>query len=85
MPRYDYRCAESECREEFEVERSMSDPTETTCSKCGSANVSRIWNMFIRTKGSTPDVGQKSSSSSSSGTRSGGCGSCSTHSCGTCH
>jgi putative FmdB family regulatory protein len=82
MPSYDYRC--QECREPFSVERSMNDPTETSCEQCGSTNVSRIWNMFIRSAGTTPDVGQgQSSKKSTSG--GGGCGSCSSHSCGTCH
>lgn len=79
MPKYDYRCRE--CRETFEIERSMSDPTQTTCLFCNSTDVARIWNLFMQTKG-TPDVGQGSSRGSSSA---GNCGSCSTHSCGTCH
>ncbi|MFA6209958.1 MAG: zinc ribbon domain-containing protein [Candidatus Obscuribacterales bacterium] len=83
MPSYDYRC--QECRVAFTVERSMSDPTDTNCADCGSANVSRIWNMILRSSGSTPDVGQGSKSSGSSSSKSsGGCGSCSTHSCHSC-
>jgi putative FmdB family regulatory protein len=82
MPSYDYRC--QECREPFTVERSMSDSSETNCEQCGSTNVSRIWNMFIRSGGTTPDVGQGQAKKSSSG-GGGGCGSCSSHSCGTCH
>jgi putative FmdB family regulatory protein len=73
MPSYDYRC--TDCREPFTVERSMKDSTETNCEHCGSENVSRIWNMFIRSSGITQDVGQGRSSAPapSSG---GGCGSC---------
>ncbi|MBU6452082.1 MAG: zinc ribbon domain-containing protein [Cyanobacteria bacterium REEB67] len=85
MPSYDYRC--QECREAFTVERSMTDSSETSCSHCGSANVSRIWNMFIRSGGTTPDVGQGTRSSSSSSAKSSGghgCGSCTSHSCSTC-
>ncbi|MBP9091429.1 zinc ribbon domain-containing protein [bacterium] len=85
MPSYDYRC--QECRVAFTVERSMNDPSDTNCAECGSANVSRIWNMILRSSGSTPDVGQSSKSGSKSGASSGsggGCGSCSTHSCHSC-
>lgn len=73
MPSYDYRC--TDCREPFTVERSMKDSTETSCAHCGSENVSRIWNMFIRAGGTTPDVGQGQAAPAkkSSG---GGCGSC---------
>jgi putative FmdB family regulatory protein len=82
MPLYEYRC--QKCREVFGVERSMTDETPANCSQCGSGDVSRIWNAVIRTGGSTPDVGQGTSSKSSS-SGGGGCGSCSSHSCGTCH
>lgn len=73
MPSYDYRC--TDCREPFTVERSMKDSSETNCEHCGSQNVSRIWNMFIRTSGITQDVGQgrAAAPAPSSG---GGCGSC---------
>lgn len=81
MPYYDYRC--KACREVFTVERSMSEDASTAaCSQCGSEDVSRIWNAFIRSGGITPDVGQGVSSKTKS---SGGCGSCSSHSCGSCH
>lgn len=83
MPYYEYRC--QECREVFGVERSMSESSEAcNCDKCGSDNVSRIWNAFIRSGGITPDVGQGSSARKTS-SGGGGCGSCSSHSCGTCH
>ena len=82
MPSYDYRC--QECREPFSVERSMNDSPETSCAQCGSGNVSRIWNMAIRSGGTTPDVGQGASRKSSGG-GGGGCGSCSSGGCGTCH
>ncbi|MBS1999471.1 MAG: zinc ribbon domain-containing protein [Cyanobacteria bacterium SZAS LIN-2] len=82
MPSYDYRC--QECREPFTVERSMSDSSETSCTACGSSNVSRIWNMFIRSGGTTPDVGQGSARKANSSSGGHSCGSCSSHSCGTC-
>ena len=83
MAQYDYRC--KDCREVFTIERSMTaESTDCACQKCGSGDVTRIWNAFIRAGGTTPDVGQgtKSSKTSSGG---GGCGSCSSSSCGTCH
>jgi putative FmdB family regulatory protein len=83
MPQYDYRCLD--CRQVFTIERSMSDSVEPACQACGSCNSSRIWNMVLRSGGISQDVGQGASSSSSSSTKSkGGCGSCSSHSCGTC-
>jgi putative FmdB family regulatory protein len=82
MPSYDYRC--QECRQAFQVERSMNDPAVAQCDGCGSENVSRIWNAFIRSGGITPDVGQGTAKKTSGG-GGGGCGSCSSHSCGTCH
>lgn len=84
MPMYEYRC--QDCREVFGVERSMSEVSEKeNCTACGSSSVSRIWNAFIRAGGVTPDVGQGSTKSASSSGGGGGCGSCSSHSCGTCH
>jgi len=81
MPVYEYRC--QECRTVFGVDRSMNDTSATSCQDCGSESVSRIWNAFIRSGGITPDVGQGTSrTKSKSG---GGCGSCSSHACGTCH
>jgi putative FmdB family regulatory protein len=83
MPQYDYRCLD--CRQVFTIERSMSDSGEPNCESCGSANASRIWNMVLRTGGIAQDVGQGASSSTSGASKSkGGCGSCSSHSCGTC-
>jgi putative FmdB family regulatory protein len=81
MPVYEYRC--QECRKVFGIERSMSDSSQASCQECGSENVSRIWNAFIRSGGITPDVGQGTNSAKKSS--GGGCGSCSSHSCGTCH
>ncbi len=83
MPFYEYRCGE--CREVFGIERSMSESSDSAaCAQCGSADVHRVWNAFIRSGGITPDVGQgaQTKSKTKSG---GGCGSCSSHACGTCH
>ncbi|MBC7999246.1 MAG: zinc ribbon domain-containing protein [Leptolyngbya sp.] len=82
MAVYDYRC--KDCRVTFTIERPMTaDSTDCACSDCGSKEVTRIWNAFIRSGGSTPDVGQNSKSEKTSG-GGGGCGSCSTHSCSSC-
>lgn len=84
MAVYDYRC--KDCRVTFTIERPMSaDSSDTSCADCGSKDVTRIWNAFIRAGGTTPDVGQNSSSGkTSSKGGGGGCGSCSTHSCSSC-
>ncbi len=84
MPYYEYRC--QDCRSVFGEDRSMNEDSQPACESCGSQTVNRIWNAYIRSGGITPDVGQgrntKSGASSSGG---GGCGSCSSHACGTCH
>ncbi len=80
MPNYDYRC--SDCQENFTVERSMKDSSATCCDHCGSEKVARIWNMFIRSGGITPDVGQGAKTATKK--KSGGCGSCCATSCGSC-
>ncbi len=82
MPQYDYRC--QDCRQLFTIERSMTETVEPACQACGSSNASRIWNAFILAGGSTQDVGQGTSQAGASSKKS-GCGSCSSHSCGTCH
>ena len=40
MPTYEYRC--SACNIEFEVEKRMSEPIETPCKSCGSADTRRL-------------------------------------------
>ncbi|MBI1270928.1 hypothetical protein GC174_10895 [bacterium] len=83
MPQYDYRC--QECRKVFTVERSMNESSECSCEHCGSEDVSRIWNMFIRASGVTPDLGQGTTKGGSSRSKSkGGCGSCCATSCANC-
>jgi putative FmdB family regulatory protein len=81
MPSYDYRC--SDCQSNFTIEKSMSDDSKPNCTSCGSTNASRIWNAFILTSGSTPDYGQSTKKTQTT-TKKSGCGSCSSHSCGTC-
>lgn len=85
MPQYDYRC--QDCRQLFTIERSMNESYDPDCTHCGSSKATRIWNAFIMAGGSTDDVGQGAScdSSSSPVKKGGGCGSCSSHSCGSCH
>lgn len=81
MPSYDYRC--KGCESQVTLERSMMDESTPVCTNCGGESLNRIWNAFIISGGSTPDVGQGMSSSSSAPRKS-GCGSCTTHSCSTC-
>jgi len=81
MPNYDYRC--QDCREIFTIVKSMTEEVEPVCGFCGSPNASRIWNLVIRAGGITQDVGQGSKSSGA--TKRSGCGSCSSHQCGSCH
>jgi putative FmdB family regulatory protein len=80
MPSYEFRC--QKCRQVFAEEHSMTETFTAQCTSCGSEDCSRIWGATIRTGGVTPDVGQGTTKQSSGG---GGCGSCSSHSCGTCH
>lgn len=82
MPVYDYRC--TDCREEFSVERSMSDDTKQNCTVCGTENVNRIWNITFRTGGVIPDYGQGTASTTSSQPAKAGCSTCSTKACSTC-
>jgi len=84
MPSYDYRC--KNCDQKITLERSMKDESTPVCCECGSDNINRIWSVVaIASGGSTPDVGQGTFSGSSAPSRKSGCGSCSSHACGTCH
>lgn len=81
MPSYDYRC--KSCEAKVTLERSMTDESTPVCTECGSEDMNRIWSVFVIAGGHTPDVGQGTHSSSGTPKKS-GCGSCSSHSCGTC-
>jgi putative FmdB family regulatory protein len=84
MPIYDYRCAD--CKNDFAVERSMSDDSQQHCVSCDSDNVNRIWTAVVSlTGGSTADYGQGTFGSASSAPRKSACGSCVSRACGTCH
>jgi putative FmdB family regulatory protein len=50
MPEYDYRCAD--CKEDFTIERSMSDSSAVSCTKCGSKSANRVWNA-VQVSGSS--------------------------------
>ncbi|MBY0357118.1 MAG: zinc ribbon domain-containing protein [Candidatus Obscuribacterales bacterium] len=80
MPSYDYKC--TSCNGAVTLDRSMSDSSTPVCTHCGSDQMNRVWSVFIVSGGSTPDVGQSAKSSGAS--KKSGCGSCSSHSCGTC-
>ena len=79
MPNYDYRC--QDCHTEFTVERSMNDQTPVTCRLCSSNKAERIWRTFAMSSGKSSSVAPAATSTQSKG----GCGSCSSHSCGSCH
>lgn len=82
MPSYDYKC--KPCEKVITLDRSMNDDSAPTCNICGSEEINRIWSVsFVVSGGSTPDVGQGSFSSAAAPRKS-GCGSCSSHNCGTC-
>lgn len=83
MPSYDYRC--KGCDGQITLERSMSDESKPVCTDCGSEDLNRIWTAFIIAGASTPDLGQGTFSGGSAAPRKSGCGSCSSHACGTCH
>lgn len=82
MPSYDYKC--NACKNNITLERSMKDESAPVCSECGSEDMNRVWNVFVISGGSTPDLGQGTHSASAAPRKKSGCGSCSSHSCGTC-
>ncbi len=45
MPEYEYRC--KKCEQDFIIERSINDSSTAICTKCGSENLTRIWNASI--------------------------------------
>ncbi len=79
MPAYDYRC--SKCKHQFTVDKSMSDDSVPKCDSCGHERTDRVWNLFIMASGGGKSDTPPATASTS---RKSGCGSCSSHSCGTC-
>jgi len=73
MPIFEYHC--SKCDEDFEKIVS-NDKTKVQCPKCKSRKVSKKISAFSFKSGS------KFVAASS---QSGGCSSCSSHNCGSCH
>jgi putative FmdB family regulatory protein len=78
MPVYEYSCLD--CETEFETLRPMSradDPI--ACPKCGGERTRRGISVFA-----AHSKGNGGESRAVSGTG-GGCSTCGSHSCGTCH
>jgi len=80
MPNYNYHC--KNCEANFSIFTSMNDRrNDITCNLCESSNVFRIYSRIL-TKTSGSSKGDIAPATTSSG---GGCGSCSSSGCGTCH
>ncbi len=73
MPIFEYHCPK--CEEDFE-KIVFNDKTKVQCPKCNNGKVSKKVSAFSFKSGS------KFVAASSKG---GGCGSCSSHHCSTCH
>ncbi|MFZ2956346.1 MAG: zinc ribbon domain-containing protein [Candidatus Ozemobacteraceae bacterium] len=84
MPIYEFVCAD--CQKSFDLLLSMrADLSAVTCMHCSGTHVSKKVSNFA-TSGSTKtfDMSEPSGGGDSHSHSGGGCGSCSTHSCGTC-
>lgn len=79
MPIYEFKC--KECGKEFE-ELVLSSSQEVECPACESGDVERLMSRCrVKSGGFSPDLGQASAPSSSSG----GCAGCSGGNCSSCH
>ncbi|MDD5772002.1 MAG: zinc ribbon domain-containing protein [bacterium] len=77
MPIYEFCC--QDCQKEFEeFFHSSFQKKNIACVKCGSSNVRKKVSLF-GVAGKNGDSGEFATSSG------GGCGSCATHNCGSCH
>lgn len=72
MPIFEFHC--DKCQEDFE-KIVFNSSTKIQCPRCQSAKVSKKISAFSF----------KSGSKFVASSHSGGCGSCSSHHCGTCH
>jgi len=52
MPTYQYACTNPECRNEFELVQSFSDPAATECPICGQPVRKRFGSIGVVFKGS---------------------------------
>ncbi|MBF0406931.1 MAG: zinc ribbon domain-containing protein [Candidatus Riflebacteria bacterium] len=79
MPIYEFNC--TSCKKDFDLLLSLkADHSQVTCPDCSSGNVRKKVSSFARGSSSSDSSPDYSSSHGSSS----GCGSCSTHSCGSC-
>ncbi len=77
MPFYDYKCAD--CGKKFEALHGMGGkPAGLQCEHCGSLKVNRIFHAVGSLRGGHEHEGHSHSSG-------GGCSSCSSGTCGSCH
>lgn len=83
MPKYNYHC--KNCESSFSIYASMNDSRDNiSCESCKSNDVYRIYSgILAKTSGFTKESMAPVTASPSKS--SGGCGSCSSSSCGTCH
>jgi putative FmdB family regulatory protein len=77
MPIYEYKCGN--CNSDFErIVKSGTPDSEISCPKCKQLKAQKKLSKF--------SFGSKTSSGDfKSAPSSGGCGSCSSHNCGSCH
>jgi putative FmdB family regulatory protein len=81
MPFYDYKCGG--CGRKFEVMHGMSGkPAGLKCEFCGSADVQRIFHAVGMMKKGADNFSALPAPRS---TGASSCGSCSSHTCGSCH
>ena len=73
MPIFEYQCRN--CQDDFE-KIVFNTHTEVKCPRCQSKKVTKKVSAFSFQSGSKAGAAPKSS---------GGCGSCSSHHCSTCH
>lgn len=74
MPLYEFRCRA--CRSRFERLVRVGRESEVRCPSCGSPEVQKLFSTFGIHGGDKPSAGSASS---------GGCTTCSSKSCSTCH
>jgi putative FmdB family regulatory protein len=54
MPEYEYRC--KKCKQDFVIERAMTDSSSVVCIRCGNNELVRIWNANFISSGKQSKV-----------------------------